>query len=192
MKKWNDEFYSKKAKEEGYFARSAYKLQEIDNKWHMIKGAKLIIDLGASPGSWIQYCLKKEPNCKIIAIDINEIKVSSNRVTKLIKDVNDVNFDEMFQTLKADLLLSDMAPSTSGNSTLDSVRSYKLAVLALNIAKKSLKKNSNVVIKLFMGSDFENFRIRMRESFESIQLFRPKSTRQESREIYFIGFSLKT
>lgn len=187
-----NDYYAKKAKEENFAARSVYKLQEIDEKYPIFKGAKQVMDLGASPGSWSQYVSKKLSNqAKIFAIDLNPLTQSIPNVTFVIADIlkSDIvelsrnhGFTEMF-----DVVISDMAPKTTGIRVTDQARSYELCMMALNVAQKALKPNGNFVCKMFDSDEFQNFKNELLKNFKKVNVLRPKSTRKESKEIFFIA-----
>jgi 23S rRNA (uridine2552-2'-O)-methyltransferase len=187
-----NDYYSKKAKEENYFARSVYKLQEIDEKYHVLKGAKQVMDLGASPGSWSQFVSKKLGNqVKIFAIDLNPLQQNIPHVTFVQTDIlsadildllNDHGFEPHF-----DVVLSDMAPKTTGIRITDQARSYELCLMAFKVAKKILKTHGNFVCKMFDSEDFHNFKNELQKNFKKVNVLRPKSTRKESKEIFFIA-----
>src|SRR5262245_19458143 len=137
MKKWHDDPFTKKARQENYEARSVYKLEEIDKRERVFQGVKTVIDLGASPGSWTQYCLKKVPSSgKIIAIDLQPLNFSDPRVTFVQESIETVDLTVHMGTEKADLVLSDMAPKTSGAHERDVALSFELASLALSCAER--------------------------------------------------------
>ena len=188
MRKWNDDPYTKKAKREDLLARSFYKLEEIDRRENLLSGAKLVIDLGASPGSWTQYCLKRiAPQGRIIAVDLNPIKISDPRVSFVQTSIELVDFALHLKAEKADVLLSDMAPNTSGIHDADVARSCELADLALSTASETLKKGGSFIVKLFMGESFEDYDAQLKKLFGTVHKLRPESTRKHSREIYFIA-----
>lgn len=188
---WNDDPFTKKARAENYHARSVYKLEEIDRRERILSGCKTILDLGAAPGSWTQYCLQKLPHAKIIAVDIAPLKVSHPNLTFLEQSIEEVDFAALLGDAKAELVLSDMAPSTSGIHDRDVALSFELASLALETARKHLKKGGGFVVKLFMGDSFEEFHRELKKAFATVKLLRPESTRKQSREIFFIAKGFK-
>jgi len=187
-----NDHYAKKAKEENFAARSVYKLQEIDEKYQVLKGAKQVMDLGASPGSWSQYVSKKlGKNVKIFSIDLNPLAQNIPNVTFVITDilktdmvalVQNHGFDPHF-----DVVISDMAPKTTGIRITDQARSYELCLMALDVAKKCLKPDGNFVCKLFDSEDFINLKNELQKCFKKVNVLRPKSTRKESKELFFIA-----
>ena len=188
MRRWNDDPFTKKARQENYQARSVYKLSEIDKRERIFSGVKTVLDLGASPGSWTQYCLEKlPPQGKLIAVDLAPIRVSDPRLTFFQQPIEDLNLLDILGEEKIDLVLSDMAPKTSGIHDRDVALSFELASIALESAKRHLKTGGSFVVKLFMGESFEEFQRLVRQSFTTVKLLRPESTRKHSREIFFIA-----
>jgi 23S rRNA (uridine2552-2'-O)-methyltransferase len=192
MKRWNDDPFTKKAKQDNFAARSVYKLEEIDRREKVLAGAHKIVDLGAAPGSWSQYIVRAYPKAQVFAVDLSPLNFSHARVNFLQSDINAVDFAAWLGPEKADVVLSDMAPKTSGIAARDTALSFELASLALEVAKKHLRPGGNFVAKLFMGEDFETFRKNLRECFDSVSLLRPDSTRKHSREIFFTAKNFKS
>ncbi|MAG52396.1 MAG: hypothetical protein CMH62_00365 [Nanoarchaeota archaeon] len=177
------DFYFKKAKSQGYLARSIYKLFEVNKKYKLISPNSKVLDLGCSPGSWVQACL--ELNVKeIVGVDINEVKIEDKRFKFIKKDINKLDTKKLG---KFDVVLSDLAPSTSGNKDLDVDRSINLSYTALKIAKKTLKPNGNFLVKVFQGSEFEELLKEIKKYFQFTKSYKPKSTRKSSKEIYIIA-----
>ena len=192
MRNWNDDPFTKKARKENFLARSVFKLEEIDKRDQVLKGAKVVLDLGASPGSWTEYCLRALPkDAQITAVDISPIKVSDPRLTFLEKSVEDlisgaVALDPQFQ-----VVLSDMAPKTSGVHARDVALSLELCEMAFEVAQRLLLPGGNFVVKVFMGEGFEEFHKKVKTAFSSTRLLRPESTRKHSREIYLVAKTKK-
>jgi len=196
MRNWNDDPYTKKARKENYEARSIYKLEEIDKREKIFSGVKTVLDLGAAPGSWSQYCLKKIPKTegKVIAVDISPIQIQDPRLIFLHQSIEDVDLTPHVGGGRVDMILSDMAPKTSGVHDRDVALSFELASLAFGTCEKHLKPGGTFVVKLFMGDSFEEFNKLLKSNFSQVRLLRPDSTRKHSREIFFIGkgFKLKS
>ena len=188
---WNDDPFTKKARKENFLARSIYKLEEIEKKHRILHGAETILDLGAAPGSWSQFCLKKCPEAKVIAVDLKPMGFEHPRLKSFCQSIEDVSWKEMLGDNKADVVISDMAPNTSGNADRDCALSHELATIALEAAMDHLKPGGHFVVKYFMGSDFEEYRNELRARFEKVSQQRPDSTRKQSREIFFIAKGLK-
>lgn len=189
------DFYFKKAKQEKFVARSVYKLEEIDQKYNLLKGASLIIDLGYHPGSWIQYAQKKCPQAQIIGIDIrekNKTLESAKNVTLFEKDIFTIDAPEdLGLTRKVDVLLSDMAPNTTGIKSVDQDRSLELVEKVFSLMNVLLRKGGNCTIKVFDGHDAQVFLKSQKNRFENFHFLRPKSTRSVSKEFFVIGLGLK-
>ncbi len=188
MGNWGDDPFTKKAKRENYEARSIYKLEEIDKREKLFSGVKSVVDLGASPGSWTQYCLKKlNAPAKIVSVDISPLGFSDPRVIFLQESIETVDLTPHIAGGKVDLVLSDMAPKTSGQHDRDVALSTELAELALVTAQKFLKPGGGFVVKLFMGDSFEAYHKTLKKHFETVRILRPESTRKHSREVFLIG-----
>lgn len=192
MKKGNnwDDHYTKRAKEENWLARSVYKLEEIDRKQRLIKNGARVMDLGCYPGSWSQYVLERVgKNGEVIGLDI-EIpkKISAPNFRFIRGDALNTDPELLFQEAgEIDLLLSDMAPNTTGNNITDCARSLDLSNRALDIAVRLLKKDHDFLCKVFEGEDFKYFKERVAEYFGQVRLIRPLAVRKRSREIYLLG-----
>lgn len=188
--------YYHRAKEEGYAARSAFKLEEIDTRFSLLKGGFKILDLGCAPGSWAQYASKKiGPSGKIVGIDLESVGISLPNAIFFTADLREA--DPMMLALHGgvagpfDIVLSDMAPKTTGIRITDQARSLELCELALSTALRALKPGGKFVCKLFHSGDFAAFHAELRQSFERIEVLRPQSTRKESKEVFFIAIGYK-
>lgn len=186
------DYYFQKAKKENYAARSIFKLEEIDGRFKILRNGDKVLDLGAAPGSWSQYCSKKVgPSGKILGIDLQRIQLTLPNAKFVQADLRDLHLESVMKSLgftpPFDVVLSDMAPKTTGIRITDQVRSFELSELALNLAAKFLKPNGNFVCKLFHGQEFEEYRSLVSKKFKRVEILRPKSTRKESKEIFFMG-----
>lgn len=183
--------YSLQAQREGYPARSVYKLKEIDEKFRIIKKGSNILDIGASPGSWTLYvCRKLKGAGTITAVDLKAL--APGLKCSNLKFFKDDAFSKSFQetavkTGPYDAVISDAAPSTTGNRTVDTGRSYNLAEDVLNFALKNLKSGGNLVIKIFQGGDEHQLIDIMRTEFKVAKIFKPKASRKESFEVFLVG-----
>ena len=175
-----DKFFNK-AKKEGYLARSAYKLLEINDKYKVIKSTDRVLDLGSSPGSWVQVLLKLKIK-KITAVDINNIKIKHENIEFIKVDIRDVNLKG-----KYDVVLSDLAPKTSGVKNIDIEGSLDLTEMAFEIAKKYLKNDGNFIAKVFMGKGFDSLLKEIKTDFKQCKTYKPKAVRKSSKEVYIIG-----
>jgi 23S rRNA (uridine2552-2'-O)-methyltransferase len=188
--------YYHKAKEDNFAARSIYKLEEIDQKFKIIKSGMKVLDLGAAPGSWSQYLSQKVgENGKVLGVDLIEIGLSLTNAVFIHADLRDLNLDKIFLENGFDPyfdgVFSDMAPKTTGIRVTDQARSMELCELALNVADRFLKPGGNFVCKFFHSEDFEELRKQIQTRFGRTEVLRPKSTRKESKEIFLIGISKK-
>ncbi|MDR2850827.1 MAG: RlmE family RNA methyltransferase [Desulfovibrio sp.] len=191
MKTYRDHYFLK-AKQERYPARSVYKLRELDEKFCLLKAGMKVLDLGAAPGSWsLDAAEKIGRQGLVLACDLNATQtVFPPQVVFVQENVFDRS-DPFEAKLKAigpfDVILSDMAPLTTGARATDQARSLELAQEALSVAFRHLKKNGNFVVKIFMGPDVRELQTRMRQIFIATKIFKPKSSRAESRETFYVG-----
>ncbi|WP_027371036.1 RlmE family RNA methyltransferase [Desulfovermiculus halophilus] len=195
MKKYQDHYF-KKAKQDKYPARSVYKLQEIDKRFSLFRPGQNILDLGATPGSWAIFAAKKAgPNGRVLAVDINQTDTPfPPQVEFLQGDVLDPNEplrSEIEQRTPFDLLLSDMAPKTTGVKLRDQTRSVELALAAMHMGAEVLTPGGSAAIKVFQGPDVPDFLVQMRSVFSKTKTFKPKSSRAESTEIFVLGLGRK-
>ncbi|WP_028449141.1 MULTISPECIES: 23S rRNA (uridine(2552)-2'-O)-methyltransferase RlmE [Chitinibacter] len=186
----NDQ-YVQMAKKEGYRARAAYKLLEIDEKDKLLKPGLWVADLGAAPGSWCQVAKKKVGgNGRVFALDILEMDP--------IRDVEFVQgdfreqevldrFNALLDGRQVDLVICDMAPNMSGNAVTDQARSMYLCELALEFAREQLKPGGHFLVKVFQGSGFQEYMAEMRETFSAVVTRKPKASRDRSPEVYLLG-----
>ena len=185
-----DRFF-KKAKQEGYRARSAFKLEEIQSKFHIIKQGDKVLDLGAAPGSFIQFISKIIGGGMVIGIDLKPITDFKKPNIKTYQ--GDIFDDVVYSQIKSDtsldsfnVLTSDLAPSTSGIKSLDAGRSFLLNDQVLNVAEKYLKKGGNALMKIFPGADLDKLMQRAKQMFRETKISKPEAVRKSSREIYII------
>jgi len=187
------DFYYQKAKKEKFLARSVYKLDEIDSKFKVIRKNDSILDLGYYPGSWIQYSSNKvEQNGEIVGIDIQNISTELKHLknVKLFKkDIFEIkNLEDINRLEKFDVVLSDMAPSTTGIKCVDQDRSFALVEKVIVILPNFLKFKGNFVIKIFDSHEAQMLiKNEIKKKFASLNMFKPKSTRSISKEFYVIG-----
>ena len=187
--KQNRDIYVKKSKQEGFRSRAVYKLQEINDKHKVLKNGLSVIDLGAAPGGWSQFVIQKYKNCKLLSIDLKEMEPIGNSY-QIVGDFNEENSKEKIITYfneKVDLVMSDMAVNTTGNKNLDSVVTGELCLEALRFAKDQLKPNGSFVSKIFMGSTFNEIVGEAKLTFKEINIYKPPSSRKESKESFKIG-----
>ena len=188
INKQRRDIYVKKSKIEGYRSRAVYKLEEINTKFKIFSNGSKIIDLGAAPGSWSQYISKKVKNNKTIAIDLNEMEKIENITTVKGDFTHDTTQLKIIQLLgmKVDVILSDMAVNTTGNKDLDSIQTGELCLQAMAFSKKYLSSNGKFISKIFMGSSFNEIVKTGKEYFKEVKVFKPKSSRKDSKENFII------
>ena len=187
------DIYVKKSKQEGFRSRAVYKLQEINDKHKVLKNGLSVIDLGAAPGGWSQFVIQKFKNCKLLSIDLKEMEPVGNSY-QIVGDFNEENSKEKIITYfneKVDLVMSDMAVNTTGNKNLDSIVTGELCLEALRFAKDQLKPNGSFVSKIFMGSTFNEIVGEAKLTFKETNIYKPPSSRKESKESFIICKKLR-
>ncbi|MBC77357.1 MAG: 50S rRNA methyltransferase [Halobacteriovoraceae bacterium] len=188
--------YFNKAKKENFVARSIYKLEEIDKKYKVISKGDLVFDLGYYPGSWIQYTSRKiGSEGKVVGIDIKEVNDKMNKIPNVEvfhKDINDLKtLEELGVDRPFDVVVSDMAPNTTGIKSVDQARSLNLVEMVFFHLPKLLRNGGNFVIKVFDSNDAQNFLKAQRSMFKEFSYLKPKSTRSVSKEFFVIGKGFK-
>lgn len=191
--RWQDH-YARKAQKEHYPARSVYKLKEIQRKYRLIQKGDHVLDLGCAPGAWLLYAAEQTgTRGRVLGIDLKAVTISAPSHARAITgDIFNFNTDEALSetvNYKFNVVLSDMAPATTGNKHIDAVRSQNLADEALNLAQRFLKPGGNFACKIFQSGDFQNFTGAVRRCFKTCKIFKPQSSRKASREIYVIGIN---
>ncbi len=186
---WADH-YTRKARKENYPARSVYKLQELQSRYKVIKSGDHVLDLGCAPGSWLLLAAKIVGNSGSVAgVDLTAITVKLPANTCFFQE--DVyRLTEVRQVIARapyQVVLSDMAPATSGNKIVDNAKSMGLCEMALYLSESLLVGGGNFVCKLFQGDDFQAFRQKMNQQFNRVVIFKPRSSRKTSREIFLVG-----
>ena len=193
IKQHRDQFF-KKSKTLGYRSRAAFKLIELNKKYKFKKSSTNLLDLGACPGGWTQVASKIISKGKIMSIDIKDMEPIKN--IKFLK--GDITKEEIkHEVLKyfqsnLDVIISDMAADTTGNKSLDSIRTNQLSVNIINFAKDTLKPKGVLISKLFMGDDFIEVKNLAKSIFKKVNFFKPESSRKESKETYVHCETLKT
>lgn len=180
--------FTQRAKEEGYAARSVYKLTEIDRSFRLLRPGQRVLDLGCAPGSWSKYALERiGTNGTLVGVDLTEVDLP--RGIFLQRSIFEVPTDELRELLggPADVVLSDMAPLTSGVALADHVAQLELAAQALQIAREILAPGGSFVCKVFDGEDAPKFVLEVRRSFEATKRARPEAVRQNSREFFVVS-----
>jgi len=184
--------YADAAKKQGYAARSVFKLEEIDRRVHLLKGGLRVLDLGAAPGSWSQYAAKKiGPSGKLLAVD------KSPLAAKLPPNCTAIEGDaltlgpELELHAPYDVVLSDMAPSTTGDRNTDKIRSFELWSRAVTVAIALSGAGASFVGKLFMGPQFDEARAMLRKHYSKVRVLRPEAVRGVSYEVFLVGLDKK-
>ena len=184
--------YFKKAKKENYLARSIYKLEEIDKKFKVLKRGDQVLDLGYYPGSWIQYSSKiVGPSGRVVGVDIkkvNEKLLKLSNISLYEKDVFNINeLSEIGVERPFDVVVSDMAPNTTGIKSVDQARSLNLVEKVFEVLPRFLVNDGDIVIKVFESNDAQCFFREQKSLFKKLHFFKPKSTRSVSKEFFAIG-----
>ncbi len=188
IRKQNKDIYVRQSKIEGYRSRAIYKLKEIDEKFKIFKNTSLVVDLGAAPGSWSQYIRKKFKKSEILAIDLLEFEKIDN-VSQVVGDFTKIENQERIKNYfnkKIDVVISDMAVNTTGNKNLDSIVTGELCIEAMNFANQIINKNGKFVSKIFMGSSFNEIVADAKKKFKEVNIFKPLSSRKDSKESFII------
>lgn len=195
MKKYRDHYFMR-AKQDNYPARSVYKLQELDKRFSLFKAGMTVLDLGAAPGSWTLWAAKKVgPEGRVLGADIQSTDTHFAENTVFMQE--DVfNRSEAFEKALAetgpfDMVISDMAPKTTGHKFTDQARSINLCEEALAVACLYLKPGGHFIVKIFQGPDDQAYRESLREYFKAVKTFKPKSSRAESKEMFYVGLDFK-
>jgi 23S rRNA (uridine2552-2'-O)-methyltransferase len=187
--RWDDH-YARKARQEQWLARSVYKLQEIDKRFQLIRKGNRILDLGCYPGSWSQFAsLKAGPRGEVVGVDLNPPEGFSAANFRFIQaDVFTPDTSWLVTEIgPMDVVMSDLAPRTTGIASFDVTRSVGLARRALELATCLLKTGGHFVCKVFEGEDFVPFRNEVASRFGRTKTFRPPAVRKRSREVYIVG-----
>jgi 23S rRNA (uridine2552-2'-O)-methyltransferase len=188
------DYYFKKAKREQYPARSVYKLEEAQKKYRFLKTGNAVLDLGCQPGSWSIYAARTiGPKGLVVGIDLQEgKKVSIAKAAEIIWLQEDIMTDDIVEKIMEirnifQVILSDIAPRTSGNKWVDQQQSLNLARRVLELAVQLLERGGNLYVKVFEGEDFKEYVESVRKHFKTVKIVKPKSSRTESREVFVLG-----
>jgi len=188
INKQKRDIYVRQSQVDGYRARSAYKLIEIDEKFKIFKNGISVIDLGASPGSWSQYISRKVKSGRLVSIDLKGMEEIENTI-QIKGDFTDLDSQEKIKALfksKVDVVVSDMAVNTTGIKDIDAIYTGELAMEAMNFSKEMLVKEGRFVSKIFLGSSFNEIVALGKKLFKEVKVFKPKSSRKESKESFII------
>ena len=187
------DIYVRKSKVEGYRSRAVYKLEEINQKFKIFHNGVSVLDLGAAPGSWSQYISKNYKNIKIASIDLikfDEIKNTFQITGDFTENIYKQKILNFFKT-KIDIVVSDMAVNTTGNKDLDSIQTSELCLDAMRFSKEILKTDGVFVSKIFVGSTFNEIVEKAKSIFCEVKIFKPKSSRKNSKESFIICKNLR-
>ena len=188
VNKQRRDIYVRQSKVDGYRARSAYKLIEIDEKFKIFKGGLSVIDIGAAPGSWSQYALKAVKSGKLISIDLKKMEPIGNSVQIQGDFTEEITQEEIKKHVngKVDVVMSDMAVDTTGIKNIDSIQTGELCKEAMFFAKDLMKENGYFISKIFMGGTFNEIVAEGKKYFKEVKVFKPKSSRKDSKESFII------
>ena len=193
LNKQRKDTYVRQSKVDGYRARSAYKLIEIDKKFKIFKGDLTVVDIGAAPGSWSQYAARIVKNGQIISIDLKKIKKIENTI-QIEGDFTDISIQnniKVFLSKKPDVVMSDMAVNTTGIKNLDSIQTGELCKEAMIFAKDVMSDKGFFISKIFMGGTFNEIVALSKKIFKEVRVFKPKSSRKDSKESFVICKKLR-
>ena len=193
IKQHRDQFF-KKAKVLGYRSRAAFKLLEINKKFNFIKRNSNLLDIGSAPGGWSQVASKITTNGKILAIDITSMEKIKNVIffkNDFLEKETQIKLLNTFGE-KIDVIISDMAENTTGNKSIDSIRTNNLCSEVINFSLNVLSNKGTIICKLFMGEDFLQVKNLAKKNFKKVDFFKPESSRSESKETYIVCSLLKT
>ena len=185
--------YVRQSKVDGYRARSAYKLKEIDEKFKIFKGGMSVVDIGAAPGSWSQYVAKVVKSGKIISIDLKEMENIENtlQIQGDFTLVDTQNQIKDYLKKKPDVVMSDMAVNTTGIKNIDSIQTGELCKEAMVFSKDVISEKGFFISKIFMGSTFNEIVALGKKIFKEVKVFKPKSSRKDSKESFIICKNLR-
>lgn len=193
VNKQRRDIYVRQSKIDGYRARSAYKLMEIDEKFSIFKGGLSVVDIGAAPGSWSQYAEKKIKNGKLISIDLKEMEP----LGKSLQIQGDFTEDKIKAEIlksaegKVNIVMSDMAVNTTGIKNIDAIQTGELCMEAMIFSKDILIQEGSFISKIFMGGSFNEIVAKGKEIFKEVKVFKPKSSRKDSKESFIICKKLR-
>jgi len=193
VNKQRRDIYVRQSKVDGYRARSAYKLIEIDEKFKIFKGDMCVIDIGAAPGSWTQYASKIVKNGKIISIDLKEMEKIKNNIQIKGDFTSPLIQDQIKNHLNkgSDVIMSDMAVNTTGIKNIDSIQTGELCKEAMIFSKDVMLEKGFFISKIFMGSSFNEIVALGKKLFKEVKVFKPKSSRKDSKESFIICKNLR-
>jgi len=193
VNKQRQDTYVRQSKVDGYRARSAYKLKEIDEKFRIFKGGMSVVDIGAAPGSWSQYVVKVVKSGKIISVDLKEMENIENTL-QIQGDFTSADTQDQIKEYlkkKPDVVMSDMAVNTTGIKNIDSIQTGELCKEAMVFSKDVISEKGFFISKIFMGSTFNEIVALGKKIFKEVKVFKPKSSRKDSKESFIICKNLR-
>ena len=193
VNKQRRDIYVRQSKVDGYRARSAYKIKEIDEKFKIFKGGMSVVDIGAAPGSWSQYVSKVVKNGKIISVDLKEMEIIDN-ILQIQGDFTSIDTQNQIKNYlkkKPDVVMSDMAVNTTGIKNIDSIQTGELCKEAMVFSKDVISEKGFFISKIFMGSTFNEIVALGKKIFKEVKVFKPKSSRKDSKESFIICKNLR-
>ena len=193
INKQRRDIYVRQSKVDGYRARSAYKLKEIDEKFKIFKGGISVIDIGAAPGSWSQYAIKSAKNGRLISIDLKKMEPIGKTI-QIHGDFTDPNIQVEIKkhiNAKVDVVMSDMAVNTTGIKNIDSIQTGELCKDAMFFSKEIISRDGYFISKIFMGGTFNEIVAEGKKIFKEVKVFKPKSSRKDSKESFMVCRKLR-
>ena len=190
LNRQKNDFYVKKARKQGYLSRSAYKLIEIDNKFNILKQSHKIFEFGAAPGGWSQVSLEINPKLQITAIDLLELKINHPQIKFYREDFLKFNYDKIEKSF--DLVLSDIAPNTTGHQSTDHLRLSSMIFDIIEIIDQLMITGGVFVTKIWKGSEEKEIIKILKNKFNDVSYFKPDSSRKDSVEIFIIAKNYKS
>tara|TARA_B100001939_G_C16847966_1_gene576095 strand:+ start:417 stop:1028 length:612 start_codon:yes stop_codon:yes gene_type:complete len=193
VNKQRRDIYVRQSKIDGYRARSAYKLMEIDEKFSIFKGGVSVVDIGAAPGSWSQYAQKKIKNGSLISIDLKKMEPIGKSVQIQGDFTEEMIKDQILKSSsgKVNVVMSDMAVNTTGIKNIDAIQTGELCMEAMIFSKDILLNEGSFISKIFMGGSFNEIVAKGKEIFREVKVFKPKSSRKDSKESFIICKKLR-
>ena len=189
LNRQKNDFYVKKARKDGYLSRAAYKLIEIDKKFNILKQSNMLFEFGAAPGGWSQVALEINPKIQITAIDLLELKINHPQITFYKEDFLQFNFDKLKNNF--DLILSDIAPNTTGHKSTDHLRLSSMLFDIIDTLDQVMIKGGVFVTKIWKGSEEREMINILKKKFDEVSYFKPDSSRKDSVEIFIIAKNFK-
>lgn len=190
LDKHRNDPYVRAAQKDNYRSRAVYKLAEVDERDALLKGKRCIVDLGAAPGGWSQYCRRQRPDARVIALDRLEMAPIDGVEFLHVDFAETSGIDTLMDALgsaRVDLVLSDMAPNLTGIKVADQAGVMQLSELALDLCSDVLAADGDLLIKVFQGEGFDELLVDMRQRFRKVMVRKPKASRDASREMYLVG-----